>query len=73
MWGTTSPTKAIVPTMATDVPTARPSWTLRDAVAAMDSADIDVLAVCDGDGGFIGVVTEDEILRLDEILDETGG
>ncbi len=59
--------------MATELPTARPSWTLRDAVAAMESADIDVLAVCDGDGTFIGVVTADEILKLDEILDETGG
>lgn len=59
--------------MATDLPTARPSWTLRDAVAAMDMAGMDVLAVTDGDGNFIGVVTEDEILKLDEILDETGG
>lgn len=59
--------------MAVDVPTAGPSWTLRDAVAAMDAADMDILAVTDGDGGFIGVVTEDEILKLDEILDETGG
>ena len=53
--------------------TARPSWTLRDAVAAMDASDTDVLAVTDDDGNFIGVVTEDEILKLDEILDETGG
>ncbi|MDW3218366.1 MAG: chloride channel protein [Acidimicrobiales bacterium] len=59
--------------MASDLPTALPSWTLRDAVAAMDSVQMDVLAVTDGDGNFIGVVTEDEILKLDEILDETGG
>jgi chloride channel protein, CIC family len=59
--------------MATEFPTARPSWTLRDAVAAMDSVHMDVLAVTDSDGNFIGVVTEDEILKLDEILDETGG
>ena len=59
--------------MASDLPLARPSWTLRDAVAAMESADIDVLAVCDRDDTFIGVVTAEEILRLDEILDETGG
>jgi CIC family chloride channel protein len=59
--------------MATDVPTGTPSWTLRDAVAAMDASQADVLAVTDGDGQFIGVVTEDEILKLDEILDETGG
>jgi CIC family chloride channel protein len=59
--------------MATDLPTGRPSWTLRDAVAAMDASQTDVLAVTDGEGHFIGVVTEDEILKLDEILDETGG
>jgi CIC family chloride channel protein len=69
LWETTS----VGECMATDLPTALPSWTLRDAVAAMDTAHIDVLAVTDGEGNFIGVVTEDEILKLDEILDETGG
>ena len=63
---------AIGDRMATDLPVARPSWTLRDAVAAMGEAEIDVLAVTDPSGGFIGVVTEDDILKLDEILDETG-
>ena len=63
---------AIGERMATDLPVARPSWTLRDAVAAMGEAEIDVLAVTDPSGGFIGVVTEDDILKLDEILDETG-
>ena len=58
--------------MATDLPVALPSWTLRDAVAAMESADIDVLAVTDAEGTFIGVVTADDILKLDEILDQTG-
>lgn len=57
---------------ATDVPTARPSWTLRDVLAAMERAHIDLLAVVDDNGDFIGVVVEDEILRLDQILDETG-
>lgn len=65
-------TTAIADRMATDLPVARPSWTLRDAVAAMDSADIDLLAVTDANGAFIGVVSEDDILKLDEILDETG-
>lgn len=58
--------------MATDLPVAQPSWTLRDAVAAMGEAEIDVLAVTDLSGAFVGVVTEDDILKLDEILDETG-
>ena len=59
--------------MARDLPTARPSWTLRDAVAAMDAADVDLLAVTDAEGTFIGVVTADDVIKLDEILDETGG
>jgi len=33
--------------MAIDHPIARPTWTLRDAVAAMEKADVDVLAVTD--------------------------
>ena len=56
-----------------DLPTARPSWTLRDAVAQMDSNDTDELPVTDDVGTFIGVVRADDILRLDEILDETEG
>jgi predicted transcriptional regulator len=58
--------------MTTELPVAQPSWTLRDAVAAMETADSDVLAVCDANGTFIGIVAEDDIVKLDEILDETG-
>ncbi|MDG1365783.1 MAG: CBS domain-containing protein, partial [Acidimicrobiales bacterium] len=58
--------------MATDLPSARPSWTLRDAIAAMEATGTDILAVCDGDGTFVGVVDADDIVKLDEILDETG-
>jgi len=29
--------------------------------------------VADADASFIGVIREDDILKLDEILDETGG
>ena len=68
VWETTT----IGDVMATGLPTARPSWTLRDAVVAMESADVDVLAVTDNDGTFIGIVAEDDIVKLDEILDETG-
>ncbi len=57
--------------MATDLPVARPSWTLRDAVVAMENADVDVLAVADNAGNFIGIVTEDDVVRFGEILDET--
>ena len=59
--------------METNVPTARPSWTIRDAVVAMDSAGIGMLAVTDDDAGFVGVVTEDDVVKLGEILEETEG
>jgi chloride channel protein, CIC family len=58
--------------MKTRGPVGRASWTFRDAVSAMEQSDIDLLPVVDGDGGFIGVVTADDIVKLDEILDETG-
>lgn len=59
----------------TDLPTGRPGWTLREAVEAMQHADIDRLPVVDTSGRFIGVVSTSEILKLDEILGEaeTGG
>jgi predicted transcriptional regulator len=56
-----------------DLPAARPTWSLRDAIVAMEQADAGVLAVTDADGGFIGMLSADDILKLDEILDETGG
>lgn len=59
--------------MRTDLPAARPSWTLRDAVKAMEQADIEQMSVIDNDGNFIGVVRADDILKLDEILDQTEG
>lgn len=58
--------------MATDLPSARPSWTLRDAVAEMESTGTDILAVSDAEGSFVGIVRADDIVKLDEILDETG-
>ncbi len=59
--------------MARDLPVANTTWTLRDAVSAMEEAGVEVLAVVDGDGTFVGIVNEIDILKLDEILDETGG
>ncbi|MBC8364520.1 MAG: chloride channel protein [Actinobacteria bacterium] len=59
--------------LRSDLPAAKPSWTLRDAIGTMGDADVDVLAVTDADASFIGVIREDDILKLDEILDETGG
>ncbi len=67
-WETTS----ITDIMRTDVPTARPDWLLRQAVEAMDAAAIERLPVVDERGLFIGVVTMEEIIKLDDILDVTG-
>ncbi|MBN2623051.1 MAG: chloride channel protein [Acidimicrobiales bacterium] len=50
----------------------RTTWLVRDAVHAMERGDTDVLAVVDGDDRFVGVVTTNDVLRLDEILERTG-
>lgn len=57
--------------MRTDIPIGHLEWLLREAVAAMDSSAIDRLPVTDDKGLFIGVVTMDEIIKLDDILDVT--
>jgi CIC family chloride channel protein len=54
--------------MQTDVPVAALSWRVRDAVAAMETADVDRLAVVDGSGCFVGMVSTGQLLKLDEIL-----
>jgi CIC family chloride channel protein len=57
--------------MRVDFPTMHATALLRDALEAMEQADVDSLPVLDGDI-FVGVVTTDEILRLDEILGRAG-
>jgi len=69
MWDET----AVGDLLNTELPAARPNWSLRDAIVAMEQADVDVLAVTDTEGAFIGMLSADDILKLDEILDETGG
>jgi CIC family chloride channel protein len=49
-------------------PTAKPSWTVEEAVKAMDNNDQDVLGVVDDDGRFVGLITLQDLVRLDEIL-----
>jgi len=69
----TEPVTAIA---RTDLPVGRPDWTLREAVEAMQAADVDRLPVVDAGGRFVGVVSTSEILKLDEILgeaEESGG
>jgi CIC family chloride channel protein len=66
-WATTS----VAQRMRTDFPTIATGASLRDALVAMEHADVDLLPVVD-DGRFVGVVTTSEILRLDDILGITG-
>jgi CBS domain-containing protein len=65
-WGTTS----VGEIMRTDLVPARSTWTFRQALAAMENADVDELPVVDGDGRLLGVVSSADILRLDELLDQ---
>ncbi len=59
--------------LSTDMPTAFPTWSIRDAVVALDQHHSDIIAVTTAEGAFVGVVLESEIVKLGEILDQTGG
>ena len=63
-------TTAVSAIARSDLPVARPDWRLREAIEAMQAADVDRLPVVDSGGRFIGVVSTSEILKLDEILGE---
>ena len=52
---------------------ARLSMTLREATLFMEEQEVDQIPVTDGTGRFVGVVTADAIVKLDEILEETSG
>lgn len=69
LWETTT----VMDVIDTSMPAANANWSLRDAVAAMDAGKTDILAVLDDNDAFIGVVVEAEIVKLGEILEETGG
>jgi CIC family chloride channel protein len=60
-------TTTVAEVMRTDVPVAALTWKVADAIRAMEEADADRLAVCDGPR-FVGVITADDIVELDEIL-----
>ena len=66
------PTTTVGDHMRTDFPRIEPGMTVRDALRLMEEADVDMLPVLDADA-FVGVVTTAEILKLDEILDDTDG
>jgi len=67
-WATT----AVSALMRTDFPTAQLGWRVRDALVLMEQVDVDLLPVLDG-AAYAGTVTTAEILKLDDILDVTGG
>jgi CIC family chloride channel protein len=56
--------------MRTDVAAAAPTWTFRQALAAMEEADVDELAVVDADGRLMGIVSSSDILRLNDLLEQ---
>ncbi len=67
------PTTTVAEVTRRDAPAGLASWTLREALATMEDADVDVVAVVDpGDETFVGVVTAADLLALGDILDETG-
>ena len=68
VWESTLVTEA----MPSDYPTAEITDTLRDVVLAMEAAGVEMLPVVDPQGNFVGTVSNEEIVRLDEILEETG-
>ena len=46
------------------------SWTLREVTLAMADADVEVYPVVDAVGRVVGVVTDDAIVKLDELLED---
>lgn len=67
LWAETPVTEV----MRRDLPVGRPDWYVRDVVQAMSAADTDQLVVLDGEDRFVGLVSTNDIIELDEILDET--
>lgn len=65
-WGT----EVVGEHLRTDFPVAKPDVLVRDALALMEGADLNLLPVLSGDA-FVGMVTTSEILKLDEILGQT--
>ena len=52
---------------------ARLSWTGREGSARMEEADGDIYPVGDTAGRVVGVVTDQSIVNVVELLDETQG
>lgn len=67
-WPTT-PVRAV---MRTGLDAADPTWSLADAIRAMEAAGVDRIAVCH-DERFVGMVTAADLVELGEVLDQTDG
>jgi CIC family chloride channel protein len=65
-WDTTTVSEV----MRRDLATASPRWTFRQALAAMEEADVDELPVVTEGGELLGVVASSDILRLHELLEQ---
>ncbi len=61
---------SVADAMVTDVRPATLSWTLREVTAEMSKADLEIYPVVDTGGRVVGVVTDDAIVKLDELLEE---
>jgi CIC family chloride channel protein len=66
-WSTTH----VVEVVHADWPVARPDWILEQAVRTMEGEGVDSLPVLAKGGAFVGVVTEADIVRLDQILSQS--
>lgn len=60
----------VVDAMHPDHPVGTISWTLRDALSTMGTAEVDVLPIVDGDGSYEGLLSVAGILALKDVLDE---
>jgi CBS domain-containing protein len=50
-----------------DAPVVGPDASIRGAIRAMESADVDLVVVCDGTT-YVGVVTAADLMRIDQLL-----
>ncbi len=62
------PTTLIAEVVDRTVPPGSPHWNLRDAMVAMRKSEQDMLAIVGDDNVFLGVVSAEDIVRLEEII-----
>jgi chloride channel protein, CIC family len=56
--------------MVTNITPATLSWTLREVTQQMADADLEIYPVVDTGGRVVGVITDDAIVKLDELLED---